>query len=124
MKKIAASSLVLLASVAPAVAFAQFGTINTFIGKIATFVNQTLIPLILTIALLVFVYGMFEYFIRGGADEGKRAEGRGLIIGAVVGFVAMVVIWGVVNLVAGGVKTGLGTDTSTLQNVPTGPNVQ
>lgn len=71
-----------------------------FLSEILQFINETLIPFIIGIGFLVFVYGMFKYFIVGGADEDKQKEGKNLMIYATLGFVLIVVFWGVVNLLA------------------------
>lgn len=102
----------------PFVSLAQFGEINDFLDDISSFINGTLIPLVFAAALLLFIYGMFKYFIMGGADEGNRKTGRSLMIWAIVGFVAMVSVFGVVNLVA----NGLGfSDEENIQNIPNVP---
>ncbi len=102
----------------PVVALAQFGEINDFLGDISDFINGTLIPLVFAAALLMFIWGMFKYFIMGGDDDGNRETGRQLMIWAVVGFVAMVSVFGVVNLVA----NGLGfSDDEEIQNIPNVP---
>lgn len=118
MKKISAYSFALVALVVPAFAFAQFNQINDFIGDISAFINGTLIPLVFAIALLVFIWGMFKFFVLGGADEEDRKKGQQLMLWAVVGFVLMVSIWGIVNLVAGGL--GFSQDDS-IQNIPNVP---
>lgn len=101
----------------PLVALAQeeFGEINSFIGRITGFINNTLIPLIFGIALLVFIWGMFQYFIRNGAEE--KEQGKQLAIYAVVAFVLMVSIWGIVNLIA----SGLGFSGDQIENIPNVP---
>lgn len=102
----------------PIVALAQFGEINTFVGKITSFINDTLIPLVFAVALLVFIWGAFMYFIYGGAEEEKRKEGTQLMLYAVVGFVLMVSIFGIVNLIA----NGLGfSDDQNIENIPNVP---
>lgn len=101
----------------PVLASAQFGEINNFFGKITTFINNTLIPLIFTIALLVFIWGMYESFIQGGKNPDKQKEGRQLMIYAVVAFVLMVSIWGIVNALA----SGLGFSGQNIQNIPSVP---
>ena len=92
----------------PAVAFAQtsnpgnFTTLTTFGSRIITFVNGTVVPLIFALAFLVFIWGVFKYFILGGADEGKREEGKNLLLYSIIGFLLMVSLWGIVNLVSNG----------------------
>jgi hypothetical protein len=85
----------------------NFGVVNTFAATVIDFINGVLIPLIFAIALLVFIWGMFTYFILGGGDEGKREQGKSLMLWAIIGFVLMIVIFAIVNLLAGGLLTGL-----------------
>lgn len=127
MKKIGVSLLVFLT---PVLAFAQdttnnvqdasFGEISTFIAKISAFINSTLIPLLFGVALLVFLYGVFKYFILGGGDSGKQEEGKQLMLYAIIGFVVMVSVWGIVNAIAG----GLGFSGKPLQDIPDVPTSQ
>jgi hypothetical protein len=118
MKKIAASLFLLSL---PVLAFAQqnFGEINDFANRISSFIQHTLIPLLFAVALLVFLYGVFKYFILGGGDDTKREEGKQLMLYAVIGFVVMVSIWGIVNMIA----NGLGFSGKPLQNIPDVPTV-
>ena len=115
MKKSAAFVSAFALMMVPAVTFAQFGGINDFLDDISSFINGTLIPLVFGVALLVFIYGMFKYFILGGSDDGSREKGRNLMMWAVVGFVAMVSVFGVVNLIAGGLGF---SDEENIQNIP------
>jgi len=78
-----------------------FGRVDGFFSSINGFINGVLVPFIFTIALLVFIYGMFNYFIIGGANETKREEGKKMVTWSIIGFVLMVSIWGIVNLIAG-----------------------
>jgi uncharacterized membrane protein YidH (DUF202 family) len=120
MKRIiySATSAAMLA--APFTSFAAFqasgGQVGTLLTNILGFANSVLIPFIIGIGFLVFVWGMFKYFIAGGADSGKQEEGKSLMIYATLGFVLIVVFWGVVNLLVNGI--GLGGET--LQNIPKG----
>jgi len=119
MKKLFARFGTVSLLLAPSVVLAQgFGEINTFFGKITSFINDILIPLVFAIALLVFIWGVFTYFILGGHNPDKQKEGRGLMMYAIVGFVLMVSIFGIVNLVANGL--GFSKD-QTIQNIPNVP---
>lgn len=115
IKNTIAKAGVVLLPLAPMVALAQFGEINTFIGRITTFINNTLIPLVFAIALLVFIWGMFRLFIHKNAEEAE--QGKQLAVYAIVAFVLMVSIWGIVNLIAG----GLGFSGEQIQNIPNTP---
>ena len=81
------------------------GKFGTLLGNILGFANSVLIPFIIGIGFLFFVWGMFLYFIKGGADTAAQKSGKDLMIYATLGFVLIVVFWGVVNLLAS--STGL-----------------
>jgi len=88
--------------VLPMMAFAQLGEVDTFFNNINDFIGNVLIPLVFGLALLMFVWGMFRFFILGGGNEEERGKGKQLIIWSIVGFVLMTSIWGIVNMLSGG----------------------
>lgn len=110
---------VLPAALLPVVSFAQIvqdsGAGATFlIRDITLFLNNQVVPFIFAIAFVVFIWGMFKTFILGGSDPDKQKEGRDLMIYAVLGFVIMVSLWGVVNYVA----RGFGFQGDTVNQIP------
>ena len=99
----------------------QFGTL---LGELLDFTNNILIPFILGIGFLVFVWGMFRYFIAGGANDEAKEQGKSLMVYATLGFVLIIVFWGIINLVA--TSTGLDDDavdfnSNALQNIDLTP---
>ena len=76
-------------------------TIPTMLQSVTRFIGGVLIPLIFAVAFVAFIWGLFLYFIAGGADEEKRAQGKQLAIWGVVGFFVMVSVWGLVNVIRG-----------------------
>lgn len=96
----------------------DLGEISSLFNSFTTFINSTLIPLVFAIALLVFLYGIFKYFILGGGDEESRKQGRQLMMYSIAGFVVMVSIFGIVNLVASGLNLN---DENTKIDLPTAP---
>jgi hypothetical protein len=76
-----------------------------WLDSVLVFINEILIPFIFGIGFLVFVWGMFQYFIAGGDNDEAKEKGKSLMIYAVLGFVLIIVFWGVVNMLAG--STGL-----------------
>ena len=77
---------------------ASGGPLELLLTNILEVVNTVLIPFIIGIGFLSFVWGMFKYFIAGGANEEKREAGKSLMIYATVGFVIIIIFFGVVNL--------------------------
>ncbi|OGG85710.1 hypothetical protein A2392_02830 [Candidatus Kaiserbacteria bacterium RIFOXYB1_FULL_46_14] len=115
MQKLLVRATTGIVAFAPVIALAQFGEINSFISKITAFINNVLIPLVFAIALLVFIWGMFQLFINKNAEEAE--QGKKLALYAIVAFVLMVSIWGIVNLIA----SGLGFSGEQIQDIPSVP---
>ncbi len=81
------------------------GGFQNLLSNILVFTNTVLIPFIIGIGFLVFVWGMFKYFIVGGANDEAKEQGKSLMIYATLGFILIIVFWGIVNLLA--TSTGL-----------------
>jgi hypothetical protein len=95
----------------------ELSEIDGFLDNIVSFMNGTLVPFIFALAFLVFLWGMFKTFILGGSDPDKQEEGKQLMMYAIAGFVVMVSLWGIVNLVA----KGFGFQNDSIQNIPNLP---
>ena len=95
------------------------GDMGKFLGNVLGFIDKVLIPLILGIAFLMFVWGVFKFFILGGADSEKQAEGKSLMIYAVAGFVLILAFYGIINVISDGL--GFGGQTIDAPSVPVNP---
>jgi len=100
MKKLVFFGTLLLT---PMLAFAQTPIRNVGdLGQtLIDLINGVAIPLLFSLSFLVFIFGVFQYFIAGGADEEKRSNGQKLIIYGIIGFAVMVSVWGLVNILLG-----------------------
>ena len=100
MKTVVKAAAVLALAGAPAFAFAT-GVRNVFdlVALLNTFIN-TLMPFIIGLAVLVILWGLFNY-IAGAGDEEKRAQAKQYIIWGIIGLFVMVSIWGLVNVLKG-----------------------
>jgi hypothetical protein len=86
----------------PALAFAQAITsVQSGAQFVMNFINTIAVPLIFTLAFIVFIFGIFQYFILGRGDEEKAAQGRQLMLWGIIGFFAMLSVWGLVNILVG-----------------------
>lgn len=71
-----------------------------FIGLI----NGVAVPVVFALAFIIFIWGVFTYFVQGGADEEKRESGKQLMLYGLIGFFIMVSVWGLVNILVGSVR--------------------
>ncbi|MBP6924045.1 MAG: hypothetical protein KBC62_00130 [Candidatus Pacebacteria bacterium] len=106
----------------PSLAFAQLASrqgggagVEQLMKNILDFANSVLIPFIIGIGFLFFVWGMFQYFIAGGANEESKEKGKSLMINATIGFVVIIVFFGIINMLTS--STGL--EGQYIKNVPT-----
>ncbi|MBP9717399.1 MAG: hypothetical protein KBD44_01655 [Candidatus Pacebacteria bacterium] len=81
----------------------QGGEIGTAMTSILKFIDSIVIPFILSIGFLVFVWGMFKYFIQGGANDEAKESGKSLIMYAIAGYVVILAFWGIVNILSNGI---------------------
>ena len=116
--------LLALIIVSPVTVFAQntgVSACNTFTGieKILCQIGKILnsiIPLLLALGMIYFIWGVVQYVI--GGDEENKKKGRDHIIYGLIGLSVMVGVWGLVNIV---IKTfGLSGGLTEISLVPVG----
>jgi Type IV secretion system pilin len=90
------------------------GPFELLLKNILDFANSVLIPFVIGIGFLFFVWGMFQYFIAGGASEESKEKGKSLMINATMGFVVIIIFFGMINLLTS--STGL--EGQYIKNVP------
>lgn len=84
----------------PFLASAQGLSAQGFIGNFLIFANTVLIPFLLGIAFLFFIFNVIRFFVVGGSNEDDHTKARDLAIYGVLAFVIIVVFWGIVNLLS------------------------
>lgn len=89
------------------------GSINVslvqgYSNSILAVINQSLVPVLFAIAFLMFLWGVFKYFIKGATEEKSRTDGRQFILWGIIGFAVILSVWGLVSVVTGtfNLKTG------------------
>lgn len=78
----------------PFVSNAAVRTLKDLIDLVIDYLGYA-IPLIMSIAIVVFIYGVYKYFIKVDAD---RAQAGNYILYGVIGFFLMLSFWGLVNI--------------------------
>lgn len=88
--------------------------LGEFFNNIIEIVDVWLVQLVFTLAFLSFFWGVYKYFFQGASDEKERQKGRQFVIYGILGFVIMLSVWGIVNLVMG----TLGLEDGTRPDLP------
>jgi hypothetical protein len=100
----------------PALAGAQsLGGVLGLLAQAEDLINRV-IPFIIALAVLWFLWGIFR-FITNVGDPEKRKEATGMILWGVVGLFVMVSVWGLVNILVRSVNLD-----NTAPNAPGLPN--
>lgn len=97
----------------PFVAFAQ--NINSVINTVMGILNA-IVPLLIAIAVVVFLWGVITYVTAGG-DEEKRKTAKSYMIYGIIGLFVMVAVWGLVNIL--GSTLGLNNAAPNVPVLPT-----
>ena len=100
----------------PFLSFAQVNSVQTLGAFIIGLINTVAVPVVFALAFIVFIWGVFMYFILGGHDEEKQAKGKGLMLWGLIGFFVMVSVWGLVHILTGSVSL-----TNQVPTYPTAP---
>lgn len=76
--------------------FAQF--VGNGTTGIIGVMNTVVVPIIIALAFLMFVWGIVKYFFIHGGEEKSREEGRDFILWGLIGMVVLFSVWGFVNI--------------------------
>ena len=80
--------------------------IQTFLININEFLNTTIVPFLLSVAFLVFIWNVTRYFIIGGSNSDAQEKARSLALWGIIAFVVILSLWGIVNLLVSGFGLG------------------
>jgi len=114
MKKIGLIGGGIAAAFLPFLALAQQSTkLGDVLSTVSKLLN-TVIPILITLAMIYFIWGVIQYVT--AKDEEKQKEARSVMINGIIGLFAIVAIWGLVALISKtfGVDVGGGAPTYTL----------
>lgn len=101
MKKSILTSLTFLALPLYAFAAATSTSLQGFLSTIPAFLSGVIIPFFFGIAFLIFVINIIRFFVIEGNNEDGRKKAKALAIYSVSAFVFLIILWGIINLLAG-----------------------
>ena len=90
--------------------------IQGYATSIVSIINGILVPVLISIAFIVFLWGVYKYFILGADSETERTAGKTFALYGIIGFVILFSLWGIVQIF-------MGTLGLTASNVPTFPSI-
>jgi len=62
-------------------------------------VMNAIVPIMVALALIYFIYGLAEYILEGSGDTGKREEGRTRMIYGTIAMFVIASVWGLVYFI-------------------------
>lgn len=92
--------------------FAYAADVVSILQNLESILNRV-IPILMIVATIVFLWGVIRYITAGG-DEEKLADGRRFIIFGLIGLFVMIAVWGVVRALVAQFGVGGGV-------IPKGP---
>ncbi|MEX2514999.1 MAG: hypothetical protein WD335_02645 [Candidatus Paceibacterota bacterium] len=105
----------------PQLAHAQEG-VSALITSLGNIVNQ-LIPLVASLSLLAFFWGLAKYIFNAGSDEGQQ-QGKRIMIGGIVALFLVASVGGIIEFMATAldIETG-GSITPPTINIQSGDGI-
>ena len=73
------------------------GTLTGFVTVVGNIVNM-LVPIVTTLAIVFFFYGLAKYVLNAG-DEDKKEEGKNIMIWGVLAMFVLVTLWGIIAFI-------------------------
>lgn len=89
----------------PLIASAQ-ANLGTFLANLNNFLGRVIIPFLLGMAFLIFVWNAIRYFVLEGNNQQGQENARALALYSILAFVLIVIFWGIVNVLVDGFGLG------------------
>lgn len=89
--------------------------IQGYASSITGIINNILVPVLISISFIIFLYGIYKYFIKGAASDTDRKTGRTFALYGIIGFAVLFSVWGIVQIFMG----TLGLNTGSVPPFPT-----
>lgn len=72
--------------------------LQTWLLPFIKFLSDTLVPFLVALALLFFLWNLVRYAIIGGANKEDREKARTLMLWGITALFVILFVWGIVNL--------------------------
>jgi hypothetical protein len=75
-------------------------SIQILLKNILIFFDDVIVPFLIALAFLFFIWNVARYFIIGGANSEDQEKAKSLALWGIVAFVVIISILGIVNLLS------------------------
>lgn len=82
--------------------------IKPYSDSIIGIINTIFVPVLIAIAFIVFLWGVYKYFIYHGEEESAKMEGRKYAMWGIIGLAVIFSVWALVNILMGALNLGGG----------------
>ena len=69
-------------------------------------INGILVPTLFAVAFIVFLWGIFQFYIFEGQNTEGQKKGHMLMLWGLIGFAVMFSIWGIIKLLQNTLSVG------------------
>lgn len=109
-----------LMAVMPLAAFAEVADSSRVLGimDVVTQILSYLLPILIAVAVIYFIWGVIQYLISG--DEEKKKKATGMITRGLIGLFIIVAFWGIIRFFSDTV--GVGPEQLNENAIPCVPN--
>lgn len=94
-------------------------SLNEFIGKVDNMIINPLISFLFALAVVFFLYGVFE-FLSNQANEEKKTTGKSHMLWGIVGITIMMGVWFLLGIILStlGINDEINPEKGTVQLSP------
>ena len=75
----------------------SYSSLKNLVAYLICLINKFLVPILATLALVLFVWGIVQYVVNADNEE-AREQGKKVILWGIIGLFSMVGVWGLVSL--------------------------
>jgi hypothetical protein len=72
--------------------------VQGLLGFFVCLINNSIIPLIFAIAVVMFIWGAVKFFIINADEEAQREQGKQFMIWGIIALTVMTTVWGIVGV--------------------------
>lgn len=75
--------------------------LKPYSDSIISIINTIFIPVLIAVAFIVFLWGVYKYFIYHGEEESEKMAGRKYAMWGIIGLAVIFSVWALVNILMG-----------------------